>query len=273
MLHLFCHGFAVFVAAASIFAQSNETTPPSGKDFKSILIVPAKETKPWSINFAPYGWVTAVDGTITLRGITSDVHESAIETLKSLDFAFMAAAEIRYKRWGILGDFIYAKTTSLSSTPRGVLFSTATADLEEFIGTFLLEYRPLEAKWGFLDVLAGARVYAITSSLHLQGHLLPDLDITRYLSWVDPIIGIKGRIQCFALVFHQCLRRRGRIRSGIGISHGRRFWVQGSKFPGGLPSSPAIAHLDTTFGRTTPLSISSRTVPTQALKSPSKAAG
>ena len=193
--HLFRHTLAIFLTAASVFAASNESTPPSDKDFKSILIVPAKETKPWSINFVPYGWVTAVDGKITLRGITSDVHDSAIDTLKSLDFAFMAAAEIRYKRWGILGDFIYAKTTSLSSTPRDVLFSTATADLEEFIGTFLLEYRPLEAKWGFLDVLAGARVYAITSSLHLQGHLLPNLDITRYLSWVDPIIGIKGRIQ------------------------------------------------------------------------------
>jgi len=39
MLHLFCHGFAVFVTAVSIFAQSHEPTPPSGKDFKSILIV------------------------------------------------------------------------------------------------------------------------------------------------------------------------------------------------------------------------------------------
>ncbi len=76
ILRLFCHGFAIFVTAASIFAQPNEPAPPSGKDFKSILIVPAKETKPWSINFAPYGWVTAVDGTITLRGITSHVHES-----------------------------------------------------------------------------------------------------------------------------------------------------------------------------------------------------
>ena len=194
MLHFFCHGFAVFVTAASIFAQSNETTPPSGKDFKSILIVPAKETKPWSINFAPYGWVTAVDGKITLRGITSHVHESAIDTLKSLQGAFMAVAEIRYKRWGVLGDFIYAKTSSDSSTPRGVLFSSTTADLEEFIGTFALEYRPLEAKWGFMDVLAGARVYAFTTSLHLQGHLLPDLNITRHVSWVDPIIGMKGRI-------------------------------------------------------------------------------
>ena len=73
-------------------------------------------------------------------------------------------------------------------------FQAATADLEEFIGTFALEYRPLEAKWGFMDVLAGARVYAITSSLHLQGHLLPDLNITRHVSWVDPIIGMKGRI-------------------------------------------------------------------------------
>ena len=31
--------------------------------------------------------------------------------------------------------------------------------------------------------------------LHLQGNLLPDLDITRHVSWVDPIIGMKGRIE------------------------------------------------------------------------------
>ena len=143
-MKIFRHGFAVFLAAASILAQSNETTPGSGKDFKSIPIRPAKETKPWSINFAPYGWVTAVDGTIRLRGITSHVHESAIDTLKSLEGALMAVAEIRYERWGVLGDFIYAKTRSNSSTPRGILFSSTTADLEEFIGTFSLEYRPLE---------------------------------------------------------------------------------------------------------------------------------
>jgi hypothetical protein len=168
--------------------------------------VPAKETKPWSINFAPHGWVTAVNGTITLRDITSQLHESAIETLKSLEFAFMAAAEIRYKRWGILGDFIYAKTSSLSSTPRGILFSTATEDLEEFIGTFLLEYRPLEAKWGFIDALAGARVYAITSSLHLQE--------TFFRTSHHPLRP-RGRSHHrderpnpdFALVFHQSLWR------------------------------------------------------------------
>ena len=45
MLHPFCQSFAVFVAAASVFAQSNEPAPPSGKDFKSILIVPAKRNQ------------------------------------------------------------------------------------------------------------------------------------------------------------------------------------------------------------------------------------
>jgi hypothetical protein len=193
ILRLFGQGLAIFLTAASIFAQTNEPTT-SGKDFKSIPMVPAIETKPWSINIAPYGWVTAVDGTVSLGGITSHVHESAIDTLKSLKGAFMAAAEIRYERWGILGDFIYAKTSSSASTPLGILFSSTTADLEQFIGTFALEYRPLEARWGFMDVLAGARVYSIAASLHLEGHLLQDLNISRHTSWVDPIIGMKGRI-------------------------------------------------------------------------------
>ena len=141
--------------------------------------------------------------------------------------------EIRYKRCGIFGDFIYAKTSSLSSTPRGILFSSATADLEEFIGTFLLEYRPLEAKWGFIDVHAGARVYAITSSLHPQGNLLPDLDVTRYVSWVDPIIGIKGRIR-FRTGFSSMPTATWEDSERDRNSPGRRFWVQASRFPGGL---------------------------------------
>ena len=45
ILRLFCHGFAIFVTAASIFAQPNEPAPPSGKDFKSILIVPAQRNQ------------------------------------------------------------------------------------------------------------------------------------------------------------------------------------------------------------------------------------
>ena len=53
VLHLFCYGFAFFVATASIFAQSNEPTPPLGKDFKSILIVPAKEPV-FTVRAGPY---------------------------------------------------------------------------------------------------------------------------------------------------------------------------------------------------------------------------
>ena len=74
------------------------------------------------------------------------VSEPTMHEPRALAHADEANAGIRYKRWGILGDFIYAKTSSLSSTPRGILFSSATADLEEFIGTFLLEYRPFELR-------------------------------------------------------------------------------------------------------------------------------
>jgi hypothetical protein len=44
---------------------------------------------------------------------------------------------------------------------------------------------------------------------------------------------------------------------------------RGSPLISSLPYGPATAHLGTTFGRTTPNSILSRMVPTQALRSPS----
>ena len=166
---------------------------------------------------------------------------------------------------GILGDFIYAKTSSLSSTPRGILFSTATADLEESIGTFLLEYRPFEVKWGFIDLLAGARGLCDYAQLASAGKPSSGPRHHRYVSWVDTIIGLKGRIRIshwFSSMPTATWEDSERDRN----SAGRHFWVQVSKFPDSVPSSPAIAHLDTTFGRTTPPSISSRTVPTQALR-------
>ena len=216
MLHLFCPGFAIFLTAASIFAQSNGPTPPSGKGFKSIPIVPAKEAKPWSINFAPYGWVTAVDRTIALRGITSHVHESAIETLKSLDFAFMAATEIRYKRWGSWAT-LSTQRCRASQARRVAFFSQLRPrtwkNLSEPSCSNIDPLRRSGASWMCLLAHGSMPLQQLASAGAPSSG--PRHHPLRYLGGSHHRDERPDRD--FALVFHQCLRRPRRIRSGIGI--------------------------------------------------------
>jgi hypothetical protein len=77
MLHLFCHGFAVFVAAASIFAQSNEPAPPSGKDLgegKEVISEPTSALAPedaWQFAITPYFWLPSVDFNLFLPTVNT----------------------------------------------------------------------------------------------------------------------------------------------------------------------------------------------------------
>jgi hypothetical protein len=70
---------------------------------------------------------------------------------------------------------------------------------------------------------------------NLQGNLLPDLNITRHLRWVDPIIGMKGCISISHWFFINARGDVGGFSARERNSPGGRLPVQASKFPGGLP--------------------------------------
>ena len=65
------------------------------------------------------------------------------------------SAELRYKRWGFMGDFIYARLHDDFEPPAGILFSSTHIVLKETIGTFALSYRVVDSKPAFLDLFAG----------------------------------------------------------------------------------------------------------------------
>src|SRR3954463_3728332 len=65
--------------------------------------------KPWSFNLSIYGWGTAVDGTISAGVRSADVDIAFKDIFNHLDMGFMGSAELRYKRWGFVGELIYAR--------------------------------------------------------------------------------------------------------------------------------------------------------------------
>ncbi len=157
----------------------------------------------WSFDLTVYGWATAIDGTISAGGRSADVDIAFEDVLKHLDMTFMASAELRYKRWGFMGDLIYARLHDDIAPPAGLVFSSTHEVFKETIGTFALSYRVVDAKPAFLDLFAGARVYSFYSQIVLRPNLPGGTGFSAdgTSTWADPIVGLRGRYYVSRAVF------------------------------------------------------------------------
>ena len=157
----------------------------------------------WSFNISPYVWAASLKGTVAaVPGLPPiDVDADFKDILENLDLAAMAFVELRYGRFGGYADIIYSKVTADADTPAQILFDDIKAESASFIGTFGVSYRPLDDERGFVDLLAGARVWSVDTRLELDGGLLADRVIEDNQNWVDPMIGVKGRFDLGAGFF------------------------------------------------------------------------
>jgi hypothetical protein len=116
------------------------------------------------------------------------------DILGNLDIAFMGIGEIRKGRVALLVDLIYVDLEDDASTP-GPFFSGASLDSETFIGTVQVSYRPIVGERGYLDLLAGARVWNVSTELDLDAGLLAARKRDDSETWVDPVIGVQGHLE------------------------------------------------------------------------------
>ena len=89
---------AVNEASAADLALS---TPPAVQ-----TAVPAPSL--WSFRFVPYGWLTSMNGTQTVRGRSVKVDASFIDLVEKSDtlVALMGDFEARYGRFALLADLV-----------------------------------------------------------------------------------------------------------------------------------------------------------------------
>jgi len=169
---------------------------------ESIPVHQQPAEKDWSFNLSTYAWATSISGTISAGGRSADVDISFKDVVRHLDMAFMGSAELRYRRWGFMGDIIYARLHDDIPPPAGVLFSSTHEVVKETIGTFLLSYRAVDHDRTALDLFAGARVYSFYSEIVLRPNLAPvGFAADGTTTWVDPIVGLRGRCYLSNLFF------------------------------------------------------------------------
>jgi hypothetical protein len=162
-------------------------------------------------------WGVGLSGDVGVFGkgpVEVDIPFSDI--LENLDFAAMGVIEAHNGTWGAFVDLNYTSLSAgasrsrtfekdlLNRNPSIAAEVRAEADIKEFIGTFMGQWRAVDSDHLTLDLMAGARYWNIENDITARGTLSGGgplaMSITKELSgsdgasWVDPMVGIKSRI-------------------------------------------------------------------------------
>ncbi len=163
--------------------------------------------KEWWVTLAADSWVTAVDGTLGIRGFDVSADMGMDEVLKNLDFAYMGYAEVGYQRFSLGVDGIYARLSDHQSFRRGPLSAEAKLRQEQAFITVRAQYRLVKQERWTLDAFAGFRWNYIslktdlTTRLDFQHPLLERFNRKRTRNfnlsedWFDPIVGLRSVVR------------------------------------------------------------------------------
>jgi hypothetical protein len=180
-----------------------------------IAVQPSEAPNAWTFRLVPYGWLTSIKGTQTVRGRSAKVDASFIDIVEKSDslLALMGDVEARNGRFSLYSDLVWSKigaeggnvrTRSLVPGITGSVGRTLSIDIRMAILELGATYEV--ARYGPIafDLLGGVRYWYQEAEL--------GLDVTRTLdiggleiagsrafarsgsvNWLDPLIGARVR--------------------------------------------------------------------------------
>jgi hypothetical protein len=174
---------SVCLSAISTIAGAADLAPP-----------PMPESE-WTFTLIPYAWLAALDGKVAAFGAPEiDVDLSISEVLDHFDIGLMGAAEARNGRFSIAADLLWVKLSGDQGTPHGIVADNVELTAQTLMITGVGAYSLIYEEGGNLDVLAGGRVWSVSNDLAFHGGLLDGRSVDQTETWVDPVVGVKGRV-------------------------------------------------------------------------------
>src|SRR5688572_5697268 len=122
----------------------------------------------WEFRASMYGWLTGLDGSTGVGGLTSNLDVGFPDIVDDLKMASALQFEARHDKWGILADGFYVALGNSGSTP-GPFYDSAGLHMKQFIGELSLAYRVHDSPSGFVDLYAGMRYNNL--SVDFEGEL------------------------------------------------------------------------------------------------------
>lgn len=147
----------------------------------------------WSGTATLYGWLPVIEGAQEGPDGQPVVDLDAKDILDALDLAFMATAQVRRDRFGVLVDVVYSDL-STDATAKPPFTAKASASTTVWFATLAATYRLTGDDQNFVDLYGGLRYFDASADLDVS---LLDDRVKRKVSvdadWVDPLVGVQGR--------------------------------------------------------------------------------
>jgi hypothetical protein len=152
----------------------------------------------WKFRVAPYMWLVALDGDVTVRGRESDLDLNFSDIWDELNIAAMLTIDARKGKWGFLGDMVAA---NLGKSTRGdgikidptAKLALLSAAMSYQLGTWKLsETAGQDVPLVIVDGMFGIRYTYLDVELDFKNVPLPDA--SGHKDWVDPLIGARAFI-------------------------------------------------------------------------------
>lgn len=148
----------------------------------------------WRFEIVPYLWGSSVGGTVaTFAGLpAADIDADFGDVLENLDIGAMLSFTATRGRFGIIGDLQYVDLGALAPTP-GPSFGGVKFDAKQLIATIGAEWSVAQGSNYDLRGAAALRYWDVNSDLQFQPGTLPGVQVSGSDSWVDGMIGLRGR--------------------------------------------------------------------------------
>jgi hypothetical protein len=143
----------------------------------------------WHVGITPYAWAVGLYGDLTVRGQSTDVDASFLDLLDKTDTLVGLAGrlEVTKGRFGVFGDFFYAKTEVEDAGVTGLDVTTRMWFID-FGGQFrVLDTTEDRVPGLTLDVYGGGRYNFLELDLDTAG--VPSRNQSK--NWIDPIVGAR----------------------------------------------------------------------------------
>ncbi|MEQ1942951.1 hypothetical protein ABMA32_11090 [Mesorhizobium sp. VNQ89] len=164
----------------------------------------APEQDRWAFSIAPYLWGAGLQGDVGLFGLQPvDVDMSFGDIFDNLRFGGMVVGEAHNGTWGILADIVYVKIELDETVERtvqnvGPVALAGNVQTSSFTGTLMGQYRVVAEPTATVDLMAGARIWSVNNDISLSlsagGPPLAEFSGSDGATWVDPMVGIRGRV-------------------------------------------------------------------------------
>lgn len=148
----------------------------------------------WTFAIAPYFWMAGMKGEIGQFGLpTVDVDASFSDIMKNFDIGAMVVAEAHNGRFGFAFDIQYIRLEADAPTPFGVIADSLDVTSETFTMMGAAEYRIFDSTQASVDLMAGARLWSVDTDIDLNGAVVEPSSFSDGDTWVDPLIGVRGK--------------------------------------------------------------------------------